>query len=291
MGKLEFSGPNAQQIQHWNEQSGPKWVALHNVIDAQIAPLGLRAMERAKVVAGERVLDVGCGCGQTTLELARRVGAAGRVVGADISTAMLNHARSVARERHVSNVEFIEADAQTYRFEPSTFDVLFSRFGVMFFADPTAAFANLRRALRPGGRVAFVCWQPLPENPWMFVPFMAAAQIIQLPAPPAPDAPGPFAFADSDRVRGILTGAGFSDVGFEAVNETLSIGAGADLDKTAEFLLQMGPTGSALREAGTQVSAQLHAAVRDSLVPYQTPQVVRMPSAAWMVTANNAERS
>ena len=288
MAKLEYAGPNAQQIQYWNEQSGPKWVALQDVIDAQIAPLGLLAMERAALAAGERALDVGCGCGRTSLELARRVGPNGRVLGADISTVMLNHARETARARSVANVEFIEADAQTHDFERAAFDLLFSRFGVMFFADPTVAFSNLRGAVRDGGRVTFVCWQALPENPWMFVPLMAAAQLIPLPAPPAPGAPGPFAFADSERVRGILTNAGFADVAFEAVNETLSIGAGADLDQTVEFLLQMGPTGNALREAGAQLSAELRAAVREALVPYQTPDGVRMASAAWIVTARNS---
>src|SRR5262249_38336345 len=149
------------------------------------------------------VLDVGCGCGDSTVDLARRVAPDGTVVGMDISAVMLERARQTAREQGV-NARFEHADAQTHAFAPASFDVLFSRFGVMFFADPTAAFANLRSALRPGGKLAFVCWQSLAENPWMLVPLGAAFQIIPPPPMPAPDAPGPFAFADQSRVRSIL---------------------------------------------------------------------------------------
>ncbi|MBI1814419.1 MAG: class I SAM-dependent methyltransferase [Deltaproteobacteria bacterium] len=286
MATLEFSGPNAQQIQYWNEQAGPKWVALHDFINAQIEPLGRAAMDRARVTAGERVLDVGCGCGHTTLELARRVGPTGSALGVDISTTMLDRARADARAAGLHNAQFEEADAQTHALPRAHFDLVFSRFGVMFFSDPTAAFANLQSALRPGGRVAFVCWQALPENPWMFVPLMAAAQYIQLPAPPEPGAPGPFAFADAERVRGILTGAGFVDVAIDPHNEVLAIGAGLDLDRTVDFLLQMGPTGNALRQAAGEVNlAAVSAAIAEALRAYQTPQGVRMPSAAWIVTA------
>jgi len=200
MAGLEAHGPNAEQIKYWNEQAGPKWVALQALLDAQIAPLGRRAMDRAGVLAGAHILDVGCGCGQTTLELARRAGSGGAVTGIDISTVMLDRARQVAQEAGVRNVEFVNADAQTYTFPAAAFDVMFSRFGVMFFIDAVTAFAHLRAALRPEGRVAFVCWRSLFDNPWMLVPMMAAASHVQLPAPPAPDAPGPFAFADPDSV-------------------------------------------------------------------------------------------
>ncbi len=179
MSALEYTGPNAEQIQYWNEQRGRAWVAQQELIEAQLAPLGRHAMDRAAIAAGERVLDVGCGCGQTTLELARRVGPRGSVLGADISSVMLGRARELAGAAGATNVRFEEADAQTHAFPPAGFDVLFSRFGVMFFADPRAAFANLRTALRPGARVAFVCWQALPLNPWMAVPLAAALQHFQ----------------------------------------------------------------------------------------------------------------
>ncbi len=286
MSSLQPEGPNAEQIKFWNETRGGTWVAQHDAINAQIAPLGRLAMERASVAAGERVLDVGCGCGTTTIELARRVGPSGRVLGADISGPMLADARKRASAAGVPNVEFVQADAQTYTFPSAAFDLLFSRFGVMFFADPTAAFANLRTALRSGGRIAFVCWRTLPENPWMGVPLAAALQFLPPPPIPGPDAPGPFAFADRDRVERILAGAGFTDVAFDAVDEPLVVGGGADIPRTVEFLLQMGPLAAAMREAGQAKSDEVLAAVAESLRPYYTDEDgVRMPSASWIVTA------
>src|SRR2546427_6919777 len=216
---------NAGQVPYWNEAAGPKWVAFQKIIDAQIAPLGERAMDRAGIAPGERVIDVGCGCGDTTIALARRVGPAGLVLGIDISAPMLERAAETARAEALANVRFENADAQTHRLPASAFDVVYSRFGVMFFADPVAAFANLRAALRPGGRLAFVCWQALPENPWLFVPLRAAAQHLTLPPPPAPDAPGPFAFAAPNRVRGILPRAGFAETVPEDLRTTLTLGA------------------------------------------------------------------
>ncbi|MFI5394146.1 MAG: class I SAM-dependent methyltransferase [Candidatus Binatia bacterium] len=285
MATLEPVGPNAEQIQYWNELAGQKWVAFQPLLDAQLSPLGRRTMERAGVASGERVLDVGCGCGNSTLDLARRVGSAGAVTGIDISTVMLERARQAAGEAGVTQARFENADAQTHRFPPSSFDVLFSRFGVMFFTDPAAAFANLRQALRPGGRVGFVCWQGLQHNPWMRVPLSAALPHIPPPPLPAPDAPGPFAFADVDRVRAILTRAGFTVLNIEALNESLSVGGGRDLDDTASFLVHIGPLGRLLRDAEDDVRARVAESVRDAIAPFATPQGVRMPSAAWVVTA------
>jgi len=286
MPGLEAHGPNAEQIKYWNEQAGPKWVALQALLDTQIEPLGRRAMDSAGVLADTRVLDVGCGCGQTSLELARRVGSSGEVTGIDISTVMLERARQTAQELGVRNAVFLNADAQTYAFPPARSDVVFSRFGVMFFVDADAAFANLHHALRPEGRVAFVCWRSLFDNPWLLVPMMAAASHIQLPPPPAPDAPGPFSLADPERVRGILSRAGFGDIVLDELNETLSVGGGAGLDQTVDFLLQMGPTAAVLRDpANAAALPRIIAAVREALAPFLTPQGVRMPSAAWIVTA------
>jgi len=284
MVSLNATGPNAQQIQYWNE-TGQKWVALQKLIDDQIRPLGRRAMDRAALLPGERVLDIGCGCGDTTIELARRLAPGGSATGVDISAVMLERARQAAREQGVT-ASFELADAQTRAFAPASVDVLFSRFGVMFFADPTAAFANLRRALSAGGRLTFVCWQALSENPWMLVPFGAALQLLPPQPLPEPDAPGPFAFADPARVRSILTGAGFRDPEFEPVHETLRVGGGGGLDATVDFLLQMGPTGRALREsADPTLVPRVAAAVRTSLEPYVTADGIHMPSASWIVTA------
>ncbi len=242
-------------------------------------------MDAAALAPGARVIDVGCGCGQSALEIAERVGPTGSVLGVDLSTPMLEQARARARAAGLAHIRFDEADAQTHAFGTGAYDVVYSRFGVMFFADPDAAFGNLRRALRPGGRLAFVCWRTLPENPWMAVPLGAALQHLPPLPIPAPGAPGPFAFADAERVRGILTRAGFAEPRFEQVDEVLSIGGGGDLDATVNFLLQLGPTAAALREAGPEKAQVVGAAVRESLGPFMTADGVRMPSASWVVTA------
>ena len=285
MTTLDTTGPNAEQVRYWNETAAPKWLEYQAALDMQLEALGALTMDHARLVPGERVLDVGCGCGATTLALARRVGPGGTVEGIDVSTPMLARAAALARDAGVTNVRFTNADAQTYRFEPGTADVLFSRFGVMFFVDPPAAFRNLRSALRPGGRVAFVCWQPLAENPWLLVPLGAAAQHIQLPPPPAPGAPGPFAFADPDRVRRILDEAGFDGIHLEAVRHTLTVGGGG-LEEAVHLLLEgVGPTSQAMRDADPALRPRVYAAVREALTPFVTPAGLRLPAAAWIVTA------
>lgn len=282
MDKLAASGPNAEQITYWNEQGGPRWVQLQEILDRQLASFGHVVMDRLAIGAGERVLDVGCGCGETSLELGRRVGANGSVLGVDISTIMLER----ARERAVAapNVAFVVGDAQTYAFAPASFDVVFSRFGVMFFQDPRAAFLNLRSALKPGGRLGFHCWKALPENPWMTVPLFAALQHVPPPTPPPPDAPGPFAFADAERVRDILSDAGFAGIAFESRSAQMGVGSG-DLDEATEFALQMGPASIAIREATPETVTKVRASVRAALEPYRTSEGVRLGTASWVVTA------
>ncbi|MDF2901645.1 MAG: SAM-dependent methyltransferase, partial [Phenylobacterium sp.] len=193
------STANADQIAYWNNAAGETWAALQDRLDRQIEPLGLRAIEAGAPQPGERVLDIGCGCGQTSFELARRVGPSGRVLGVDISAPMLEVARQRAAGA-AANVSFIEADAQTHAFQNGGFDLAISRFGVMFFDDPTAAFRNIGAALRPGGRLSFVCWRPMLENAWMATPLFAAMPLLPPLPPPDPAAPGPFAFADPERV-------------------------------------------------------------------------------------------
>ncbi len=280
---LASEGPNAEQITYWNEQ-GQKWVGLQAQLDAQLRPLGVLAMQRASIGTGEQILDVGCGCGETTLDLARQTGPRGAVVGADISAPALVRARQRADEAGLDNVRFENADAQTCAFAPGSFDLVFSRFGVMFFSDPAAAFANLRAALRPGGRLAFVCWQDLQRNQWMSLPLAAIARHVPLPPPSPPGAPGPFAFADAERVRNILTQAGFAALRFEAVDETLAIGGDGALDDAVDFVLQIGPVATALRQAGEAARLVVTTAVREAIAPFYASQRVRMTAAAWIVT-------
>jgi SAM-dependent methyltransferase len=273
------SGGNADQVAYWNAAAGETWVAMQDRLDGVIEPLGARAMAALAPAAGERVIDVGCGCGQTSLALAAGVGAGGAVLGADISRPMLAVARRRATD--LAQVRFVEADAQNHAFSPGAFDAVFSRFGVMFFADPTAAFGNLRQALRPGGRIAFVCWRAFAENAWMRVPMDAALRRLPEPPPPDPLAPGPFAFADAERLRGILAGAGFTDIGIAPCDD--AIGA-PDLDGALEITLKVGPLGAMLRDHPERAGLVVDA-VRRSLEPYAAPGGVRLPSATWIVTA------
>lgn len=277
-----MSAANAAQVAYWNDAAGRTWADLQDRIDRQIRPLGLAAMDRLDPRPGERVLDVGCGCGDSSLELARRVGPEGEVLGLDISAPMLEVARERARAAGARNLVFQEADAQTATL-PGDRDAVFSRFGVMFFADPTAAFANLRSALRPGGRLGFVCWRPLAENLWMRLPAETAADLVPAAPPPEPGAPGPFAFADPDRVRRILSEAGFTGIELSPHDEAIG---GLDLEGTVQMSFRVGPLGAILRER-PDLAPVLSERVREAVSPWLRGDAVYMPSATWLVSARN----
>ncbi|HTO54625.1 MAG TPA: class I SAM-dependent methyltransferase [Myxococcota bacterium] len=279
---MEATGPNAEQIEYWNKQAGPKWVAEVTRMDALIAPLGQLAQEAARPRPGERVLDVGCGTGQTSVQLAAKVGPTGSVLGVDISTPMLEWARKRARDAGLANVQFENADAQTHALPASHFDLCFSRFGVMFFIDPLAAFKNLARALKPGGRVAFVCWQPFLQNAWVREPMLALSKVVQLPPPPPPGTPGPFAFGDGERTRGILEQAGFSDVSL--AGKTAELKLGQTVDEASAFAVEIGPVGAQLRDAPESTRRNAAAAIREALAPHAGPQGVTLGCAVWIAT-------
>ena len=282
MAETQIPAANADQIAYWNTTAGATWTAMQEALDGQIQPLGVAAMAALNLKPGERVIDIGCGCGQTTLALAGQVGAHGSVTGVDVSSPMLAVARKRIEAEALAQASVTQADAQTHPFAPAAADAVFSRFGVMFFEDPTAAFANIRKGLKPGGRLAFVCWRPFAENPWMAVPLAAAQPLFAEPAPPAdPLAPGPFAFADPERVRGILAGAGFTDIALTPQDK--AIGA-PDLDQAVETALKVGPLGARLREA-PHLAGAVVAAVREALAAHATPEGVRLASATWIVTA------
>lgn len=277
--------PNAQQIEYWNALSGPKWVDFADTIDAQLEPIGFAAMDRASVAEGERVLDVGCGCGQTSVELGRRVGAAGEVLGVDVSGPMLADARARAGRTGRAHVRFVQADAQVHAFEPGRFDLLFSRFGVMFFDDPVAAFGNLRGALSRAGRLCFVCWQEIGRNPWMAAPALSAARFVELPARPPEGSPGPFAFADAAAVGSMLSAAGFRDVVHHSLEGETEIGRSQPLPEIVAFMLQMGPAGAALRQSSEDVRARAMSAAIEDLSAAYRDGAVRLPYAAWVFEA------
>ena len=279
----ETSATNEQQVEYWNAVAGPKWVKLSDLINRQIEPLGEKIMDQLALASGEAVLDVGCGCGQTSRSLAQRVGASGRVLGADVSEVMLAEART--RSAEWSHLAFEAADAQVVDFGEAAFDVVFSRFGVMFFSQPEAAFSNLLSTLRPGGRLGFVCWQEPGRNPWMSIPGRAAAEHVEMDGPGDPHAPGPFAFADGERVKGILESAGFASVSVNSYETTLTVGDGLDLEACVDFLLQMGPAAAALRVAEPDLASVIRNAVTQAVEPYWHDARLKMDAAVWLVEA------
>jgi SAM-dependent methyltransferase len=270
--KEEFSMSNEEQIAYWSGPVGNTWAAMRERLDKQLDPLGQVTLRALAPKPGERIADIGCGAGQSTAQLAA---AFAEVIGIDVSTPLIAAARA-----RFPQLQFVEADAATYDFGP--LDAIYSRFGVMFFVDPLAAFRHFHRSLQPGGRLAFLCWRAVEQNPIMTVP-MSAAISAGVPAPPPGDpfAPGPFAFADRDRLTSILSAAGFS--GIELSPHDQAIGSN-DLDAALDLALQIGPLGRLLREA-PQHRDQAIAAVRRAMADYVVDGLVMMPSATWIVTA------
>jgi SAM-dependent methyltransferase len=276
---------NADQAAYWNDRAAITWTAMQERLDANFTPITAAALAAAAPQHGERVLDIGCGCGETVLELARAVGPSGRVTGADISVPMLERARARAAEAGLTNTELLVADAQTHAFAPGAADLLFSRFGVMFFADPPAAFANLRRAMRPGGRLLFACWRPMTENSWFTVPLEAARHLLP-PQPPAdPLAPGPFAFADPDRVRGVLADAGWQAIGIARHDAAMRIAGPGEIAPATEFATRVGILARLLAEESEEVRAAVREVVAAALAPHDGPGGVVLGGSVWLVSA------
>ncbi len=274
----------AKQQTDWNGAAGDAWARRQETQDLVLAPASELLFAAAGLRPGERVLDVGCGCGDTTLEAARQVGAAGEVFGVDISVPMV--ARAVARAQTAGlNARFAVADAASHPFSPGGFDVLISRFGVMFFPEPEKAFVNLHRALKPGGRLVFVCWQPVRENEWMIMPLRAALkQVPRLPEAD-PDEPGPFAFADEGKVRRILEGAGFRGFTMTRKSVTLDIAAGKGLEAAVEGATTIGPASRALRAANETERTAGMAEIRAEVTARLNGARVPLGAAPWLVEA------
>jgi SAM-dependent methyltransferase len=282
MNQLASEVTNSKQHEEWNNGTGRRWLDRHDAVDRQITPFGLRAIDRADVQSGQRVLHVGCGCGETTLELARRVGASDFVTGIDISGLLTEVARRLANGSKVSNVRFESADAQTFPFPPRSFDLVFSRFGIMFFDDPEAAFSNFSQALHPSGRLSFVCWPTPPDNHFMTIPITAASRHVALAQPGDPEAPGPFVFADPERVKRILSRAGFGEIETDRVIEKVG---GGTLDETSHMLLELGPVNAIAEEIDEATRAAILADIRSALAPFESEGRVSLDATAWLVMA------
>lgn len=277
------AAPNAAQSEFWNTSASGSWVDLHEELDRQFAPLSDQALAVLAPAPGQRILDIGCGCGGNTLELAARVSPGGAAVGVDISAPMLARARDVAAARQITNASFVEADAQIAELAAgeAPFDAAFSRFGVMFFDDPAAAFVNIRRSLKPGAPLAFVCWRRPDENPVLLAPYRAALEVFPVKPPKAdPLAPGPFAFSDAKRIERILTEAGFSDIAIRPHDQKVG---GQVFDKALEQALRIGPLAGLLREQ-PEVREAARERVIETLRRHEAPDGVWFDAAIWVVS-------
>jgi SAM-dependent methyltransferase len=272
---------NADQLAFWNGPGGHVWVARQEHTDIILAPVSEALLAFAAPRAGERVVDIGCGCGATTLEVARAVGPTGRVAALDISAPMLAEGKRRAEAAGIANIDWMQADAATASL--AGFDLLMSSFGLMFFGDPVAAFAHLRRAANPGARMAFVCWRSLTENPWMEVPMREVLPHVP-PRPKAdPQAPGMFAFADPQRVSDVLTAAGWAPPRFDKLDLDLDIAAGRGLEEAVVQSTQIGAVNSWLRGQPAEVVTAAVSSIREALGARQDGASVRMAGAMWLV--------
>lgn len=272
-----------EQRAYWNGEAGGRWLARADNTDFMLRPVLDAIVAQAKPVPGETILDVGCGCGASLIDLARAVGESGRVVGIDISEQMLDLARE--RTRVFRQVECLVADAATHDFSALRADLVFSRFGVMFFGNPAAAFANMKRALKPGGRIVFACWRPIQENGWMDVPLRAAYKHVPRQPRPGPEDPGPFSFADPDRVLRIFRDAGLPEPTFAKLDVMLDIAAGGTLDDAICSASEIGATARALQDQPADLRAAALAEIRRTLEPHATAAGVPLPGAVWIVEA------
>ncbi|KQW18458.1 methyltransferase [Afipia sp. Root123D2] len=285
MNVSQIDDRNADQAAYWNGPAGQYWTDRQQIQDLILAPVSRILIDQAKITQDVRVIDVGCGCGATTIEIGKQLGPAGHVLGLDISAPMLARARELTPKN--APVEFILADATVHRFEPESFDLLVSRFGVMFFADPVASFSNLRTALKRGGRVVFACWREPRYNQWLMLPLKAAYKHVPKLPEMARQDPGPFAFAQEEWVQHILTSAGFTSVAMEAHDLHLDIAVGRGLEAAVQGTLEIGPASRALDGQPEHLRTAAVASIREALRPFLKDEKVPLAGSIWIVSATN----
>ena len=280
---------NQQQKDMWNGRAGASWVRHNTLLEQLLAEPGRRCMDSLSLPAGAQLLDVGCGCGNQTLEWASRLDSDSTITGVDISEPMLALAEGlkVANENALTaRVEFVMGDASDSLFPNETFDAIYSRFGVMFFADPTAAFTTLRETLKPKGQLGFVCWQSPALNPFFTAPMQAALSVLPAPPPAKPGAPGPFGLADKAVIQSVLTDAGFTDVRIAPLRLQLSVGASQTFDELFEELIQIGPAAALIAESDPALKEPARAAVYERLSAfYSLGKGVSFEANFWLVNA------
>jgi SAM-dependent methyltransferase len=274
---------NSEQAEFWSGFA-PTWIDLEDLLEKTSRVPGDLAIERLGLAGGEHVVDLGCGTGQTTIKLASRVGSAGTVLGVDIADAMLDRARERAVAAGTPNLTWRTADVQVEALGDGQFDAAFSRFGVMFFSDPVAAFTNIRRALKPGGRLSFVCWQSPLQNEWALVPAMAAMSVTGPVDPPPPGSPGPFAFADEDYLRSVVEGAGWRNIDILAHSDHL-VSPEGDIPRLVGMSTRMGLVRSSVQDADEATIAAVMAAVEAELRNRVSDGELRARWSVFLVTA------
>ncbi len=270
----------AEQAAYWNGPGGEGWLAAYQRIQRAIGDIGQLGLSAAAAHAGEHVMDIGCGTGDTTAALAQAVGLTGHVLGVDISETLI----AAARAHQLDNATFVVGDAATHPFQAGHYDLVFSRFGVMFFADPVAAFRNIRRALKSQGRLVFIAWRTAQENPWGTTPTRAAQPFLPPQQRPGAEDPGQFSFGDRARVERILGEAGFNSLRFEPIDRQIWMG-----DSVAEVVAgagRFGPLARAFAGADPAAIERAKQAIAEVLAPHARADGVRLPGACWLVQAN-----
>ncbi len=279
---------NQEQIDYWNGESGQRWAEQDRVMARLLQPIGDALLDHAELDQCLHVVDVGCGGGSQSRLLAKRLSSDATVTGIDISEPLLAvaQANNQATE-NAANIEYLLADAAEYDFPTGKFDGLFSRFGVMFFSDPVAAFTNLRKALCDGGKLAFSCWQGIDKNDWARIPVETAMQYVSLPDNMVPDAegPGPFAFARAERIESILQQAGFSNIQITSRIQQIRIGEAPTLPESIREMAGAGPVQRLLVGQDDSVKEKVYKALESTMAPYYQNGAITLPSAIWFVTA------
>jgi len=276
---------NAKQKDFWSGKGGDYWVEKQNEMDIMLSPLGEKALAKLDLKNNSEVLDIGCGCGATTLEIAKKV-SEGTVTGLDISVPMLNKAESEASIQGIANVDFKVVDVQVDQLTSEKYDYVYSRFGVMFFDDPYEAFKNIFSSIKEGGELSFVCWQDPSLNPWQSLSVQVIRGYLDMPSPP-PRSPGPFAFHEKDYVKEILEKSGFSDISFDDNQEDITMFSGKSLQEASEDYLAINPVVTEmLKDSPDDLKAEIVESLKEAFSEFHKGDGLVFPSATWVVSAS-----
>jgi len=283
--RIIMEDKNAKQKEFWSGKGGDYWVVKQSEMDVMLNPLGEKALAKLDLKSNSKVLDIGCGCGATTLEIAKKV-SDGTVTGLDISVPMLDQAKSEASIQGIPNVDFKVVDVQVDQLTSKEYDYVYSRFGVMFFEDPFEAFKNISSSVKKGGKLSFVCWQDPYLNPWQSLSIQVIRGYLDIPSPP-PRSPGPFAFQEKDYVKGILKQSGFSNISLDDNQEDITMFAGKSLQEASEDYLAINPVVTEmLKDSPDSLKAKIVESLKEAFSEYHKGDGLLFPSATWIVSAS-----